>query len=61
MVYPEDIRCTIFRHAVYKDGRLFPPHSSKEACEEAYRKGEIYGCSKPFIFTGKEVKTCDYI
>lgn len=60
-VYPDDIRCTIFRHGIYKDGTPLPPHSSKELCDEVVRLDKIYGCGKPFIFNGKEVKKCGYI
>jgi hypothetical protein len=61
-VHKNDIRCTIFRHAVYKKNLTFvDPHASKSNCEEWIRKGLVYGCGKPFIFDGKKVKICGYI
>ena len=61
-VHKTDIRCTIFRHAVYKkDSSFVNPHASREECEKWIKSGEIYGCAKPFIFDGKNVKKCGYI
>ena len=61
-VRKEDIRCTIFRHAVFKkDMRFVPPHAPKEVCEGWLRDGVVYGCAKPFKFDGKKVDICDYI
>ena len=37
------IRCKIFRHAIYKDGKPFSPHTS----EDAVKLDQIYGCGKP--------------
>lgn len=57
-----EIRCTIFRHAVFKDGmRFVPPHASKEECERWLKEGTVYGCAKPFKFTGDKVEICGYI
>ncbi len=57
-----EIRCTIFRHAVYKDGmRFVPPHASKETCETWLKEGKVWGCAKPFKFDGNKVEKCDYI
>lgn len=56
------IRCTIFRHAVYKRTFEFvDPHASKQKCESWIANGEVYGCGKPFIFDGTKVEVCDYI
>ena len=61
-VHKTDIRCTIFRHAVYKENLNFVnPHASKEKCEEWVKKKLVYGCGKPFIFDGNQVKICGYI
>lgn len=58
----ELIRCTIFRHAVYKTNmRFVNPHASKEECERWVREGAVYGCAKPFRFDGTHVETCEYI
>lgn len=57
-----EIRCTIFRHAVYKDQMKFvPPHASKETCEAWLKEGKVWGCAKPFKFDGNKVEKCDYI
>lgn len=62
IVHRSDIRCTIFRHAVYKNtGQPIPPHTSKEICETLVRDGAVYGCAKPFRFDGKTVHVCGYI
>lgn len=61
-VMEKDIRCTIFRHAVFKkDMKFVPPHAPKEECERWIREGLVYGCTKPFKFDGKKVEICDYI
>ena len=57
-----EIRCTIFRHAVFKKGMKFvPPHASKTDCEKWLSDGTVFGCAKPFKFDGKKVVKCDYI
>ena len=61
-VKKEDIRCTIFRHAVFKNKMEFvPPHAPKEECDRWVRDGLVYGCGKPFKFDGKSVTIIDYI
>ena len=61
-VHKDDIRCTIFRHAVYKKNSSFvDPHATKEQCDIWIQKGEVYGCGKPFTFNGKKVEICGYI
>lgn len=60
-VFIESINCGIFRHATYKDGRQFNPHASKEECDKALLKGDIYGCGKPFLIKNNEVHKCAYI
>jgi len=57
-----EIRCTIFRHAVFKKGmRFVNPHASKEECERWLKEDIVYGCTKPFKFDGKKVEICGYI
>ena len=57
-----EIRCTIFRHAVFKDQMSFvPPHATKETCDSWLKNNLVYGCTKPFIFDGKTVQKCGYI
>ena len=57
-----EIRCTIFRHAVFKrDSRFVDPHASKETCNEWLKNDLVYGCTKPFKFDGNTVEKCDYI
>jgi hypothetical protein len=58
----DEIRCTIFRHAVYKKGSKFvPPHASQKECEKWLKEGLVHGCAKPFRFDGKKVEKCEYI
>ena len=58
----KEIRCTIFRHAVYKHNMTFvDPHASKRQCDKWVVNGEVYGCGKPFKFDGKNIQICDYI
>ena len=61
-VHKSDIRCTIFRHAIYKKNlQNVNPHASKEECEKMLLNNEVYGCAKPFKFTGTNVEVCGYI
>ena len=61
-VHKSDIRCTIFRHAVYKKDLSFVnPHATKEECDMWIQKREVYGCGKPFKFDGEKVEICGYI
>ena len=61
-VKKEDIKCTIFRHAVFKNNHEFvPPHSPKEECDRWVREDLIYGCGKPFKFDGDRVTIIGYI
>ena len=62
VVKKEDIRCGIFRHAVFKKDLTFAnPHTSKEECERWVKEDLIHGCGKPFKFDGKKVEVCGYI
>lgn len=57
-----EIRCTIFRHGVFKhSGEQMNPHTPKYQCDLAYEQGAIYGCGRPFIFDGNHVMICGYI
>ena len=57
-----EIKCTIFRHANFKSNMSFvPPHASKQECERWLKDDLVWGCAKPFRFTGNEVEKCDYI
>ena len=57
-----EIRCTIFRHAVFKKNSAFvPPHAPKDECERWLAQDLVWGCAKPFKFNGNKVEICDYI
>lgn len=57
-----EIRCTVFRHAVFKkSGEFVPPHAEKEECERWIREDLVWGCAKPFRFNGKMVEVCGYV
>ena len=57
-----EIRCTIFRHAVFKkDMKFVPPHAPKSECEKWLKKNLVWGCTKPFKFNGRTVEKCGYI
>lgn len=57
-----EIRCTIFRHAVWKkDFRFVDPHASKKECDRWVGERLVWGCGKPFRFNGKTVEICGYI
>ena len=57
-----EIRCTIFRHAVFKKNSAFvPPHAPKEECERWLKEDLVWGCAKPFKFNGTTVEKCGYI
>jgi hypothetical protein len=61
-IHSKDIKCKIFRHAVFKDTLKFiDPHASKETCDKLVQSGKVWGCAKPFFFDGHTIKKCDYI
>lgn len=61
-VFAHDIKCTIFRHGIWKaNGRPIDPHTPKAECDRLLRDGLIYGCSKPFKFNGTTVEICGYL
>ena len=67
VVAREDLRCRIFRHAVFRDTLSpIPPHSSKTEIETYLSQNKIYGCGKPFRVLEKEnhefyTEICDYL
>ena len=57
-----EIRCTIFRHANFKNDMSFvPPHASKKLCDSWIENNLVWGCAKPFKFTGTTVEICGYV
>ena len=57
-----EIRCTIFRHAMYKHNMSnINPHASQRECEKMLWNDEVYGCAKPFRFDGEQVSICGFI
>ena len=61
-VEKKDIKCGIFRHAIYKhNGNYIDPHTPEEECIRLTTEKLIYGCGKPFKFDGKTVEICGYI
>ena len=57
-----DIRCGIFRHAVFKDTMdPVPAHASRTECEQWVRRGVVYGCARPLRITNGTAVKCDYI
>jgi hypothetical protein len=66
MIYPSDIKCAIFRHAVFKNTmEPIPPHSTKQTCDELVARNQVYGCGKPFRMileaNGFKAEICDYL
>lgn len=69
-VKESDLRCKIFRHAVYKaNNKPIPPHASKDQCDKLLEQDLIHGCAKPFRLITKKIagfpqytaEICDYI
>ena len=60
-VWIEEINCSIFRHAVYKNGEPINPHASEEECNRLIREDLVYGCAKPFRLLNGEPEVCDFI
>ena len=63
IIYKKQIRCRIFRHAVYKNsGRNVNPHLSQNKCEALVKSGKIFGCCKPLCLNrDNKPEICDYI
>ena len=48
-VFPDDLRCHIFRHGAYKTGQgQMDPHTPKAECDRLVSEGIVWGCGKPF-------------
>lgn len=66
-VYENEINCTIFRHAIYKDNyEQINPHTPKSECNRLASENLVYGCAKPFrILKNNEnkyyIQICEYI
>jgi hypothetical protein len=63
-VLEADVKCRIFRHAVYKRDMTFVhPHAPKEVCDALVADGLVWGCGKPFQMEGYDYKIvkCGYI
>jgi hypothetical protein len=66
IVLKKQLRCKIFRHAIYKSSfKQVNPHMSREKCEKLIREDKVYGCCKPFEIISNENKkmkaiVCDY-
>ena len=62
VIFPCDINCGIFRHAVYKDGKEFNQHATKLVCDNEINN-TINGCGKPFKIDKilNKLIICDYI
>jgi hypothetical protein len=61
----QEINCSIFRHARFKNGNEVNPHSKKEKLDEWIKRDLIYGCGKPFriVFLDNQFGTevCEYL
>ena len=66
-VFPDDLRCHIFRHGALKNGQgQMDPHTPKVECDRLVSEGLIWGCGKPFrVVYSQEgepyASVCDYI
>jgi hypothetical protein len=63
LIYNKQLRCRIFRHAIYKhNNKPIKPHLSQEQCESLIRSKKILGCGKPFKLNDKnEAEICGYL
>lgn len=63
MIDKKQIRCRIFRHAVYKNSnKPVDPHLSRQKCESLVKHKKVFGCCKPFRLNNENVpEICDYI
>jgi hypothetical protein len=51
VVAENDIRCGIFRHAVFKHNQdPIPPHSSQENVIDWQRQQKLWGCGQPIAW-----------
>ena len=61
-VAKNEVNCQIFRHGAYKNGQQIPPHAPREECDRLFNENLIYGCGRPFTFSGGATAAiCDYI
>jgi hypothetical protein len=65
-IFKNEINCSIFRHAVFKDTmEQVNPHLSKDECERLKEADRVFGCCKPFKIVIKDNQyygeICDYI
>lgn len=65
LVSPDDVKCGIFRHSMFKDGKFVNPHATKEELDNLQSKDLVFGCCKPLRITISDgivvVEKCGYI
>ncbi len=63
IIYKKQIKCGIFRHAVYKKtNKPVNPHLPQNKCESLIASNKVYGCGKPFKLNDQNCpEICDYI
>ncbi|NDE13672.1 hypothetical protein EBZ80_01945 [bacterium] len=64
LIHRTDVRCRIFRHAVYRDSHEpIDPHTPRERCEALIRENKVFGCGRPFRLNEitDEPEICDYL
>lgn len=66
LVYLNEVRCAIFRHAIMKTTlKQIDPHSPKHVCDELIKENKVFGCARPFRLiqgtNGWNAIPCDYI
>lgn len=67
VVARRDIKCAIFRHAVFRETlEPIPPHATREECEALVGEERVWGCAGPFRLIQDnqgswEAKACGYI
>jgi len=63
-ILKKDLKCKIFRHAVYKKNpkKQINPHATQEECEKLIKNNKVFGCAKPFrINDNFQAEICDFI
>jgi hypothetical protein len=63
IIYKNQIKCGIFRHAVYKKtNKPINSHLSQNKCESLIKSKKIFGCGKPFRLNNQNSpEICDYL
>lgn len=63
VIYKNQIKCRIFRHAIYKKtNKQVNPHMPQNKCEALVASNKVYGCCKPFRLNKEnQPEICDYI